>query len=1086
MLILLLGTDWVANREMLLSELVQDIKEKRENRIWMVPELISHDTERRLCKAAGDTASRYAEVLSFTRLHRRVCDTVGHGARECLDNGGRLVAMAAAARLLHSKLKSFASVETRPEFLTGLLDALDDFKRCCISADDLLSASKQTEGLLAQKLEELSLLLETYDALCKQGKRDPSDQMNWLLEQLECSDFAQQHVFYFDGFPDFTRQHMAILEHMALHSQKVVVSLNCDQLNTADPAFETASDTAAQLLRWAKQSGVQYCIKTVPARSDALEAVRSRLFQGDIKLQPQLADVVRLCSCDSVYDECVAAAEQTINFVHAGARYRDIGIVCSDLATYRGAISMVLNRCHIPAYLSGTEVILDKSVITTVLSALDVALSGFEQAEMIRYIKSVLSPLELSLSDKVENYAFIWNISGRRWLEKWEYHPGGLSEQWTDEDKEALDALNRARELVVQPLARLRNSLHDSSSIAQQVEALYCFLEDINLAERLSALADEMEAAGDSRNAQILDQLWEILLSALEQMHDVLGNIGWDCEHFVRLLRLLLSQYDVGTIPPVLDAVMVGSVSAMRCQQVKHLVVLGAVEGSLPGYPGATGVLTDQERVALRKLGMPLSGGAMEGIQAELAEIYGVFCGAHNTISVSYAGGQPSFLYKRLLAMVGHESEKVDSYGAALVDPIEASALLVRLEQADSAASIGLCDRYNEILQKTQYSVGTISQSNIRRLYGSVLKLSASQVDRLADCRMSYFLKYGLRAKERKVVAVDPAEFGTYVHAVLEETCRAVMQMGGFHKVSMEQTLQLARNFSASYAEEHFSQLDSQRIEYLFRRNGAELDMIVCELWDELQQCGFEPVGFEVAFGDGEDVAAIPIHGKTMEALLRGYVDRVDAWRENGQNYFRIVDYKTGKKDFDYCDVFNGYGLQMLLYLFALEDQGTSVLGDVPIPAGIQYFPARVPMLSSDGSLSQEDAAQLREKSWKRKGLILKDDAVLAAMDPNEKTKRLNYTRKKDGSISGDLADKAQLRLLKAYVFSLLGAMVDDIASGNVEANPYTRGNSHNACSFCPYGAVCHPEDVAGRRDYKAMSADRFWDEIGKEMGSNG
>ena len=120
------------------------------------------------------------------------------------------------------------------------------------------------------------------------------------------------------------------------------------------------------------------------------------------------------------------------------------------------------------------------------------------------------------------------------------------------------------------------------------------------------------------------------------------------------------------------------------------------------------------------------------------------------------------------------------------------------------------------------------------------------------------------------------------------------------------------------------------------------------------------------------------------------------------------------------------------------------------------------------------------------KGLILKDDAVLFAMESAEKPKRLSYTRKKDGSISGDLADRAQLRLLKAYVFSLLGSMVDDIASGNVEANPYTRGNSHNACTFCPYGAVCHPEEVAGRRDYKTMSADRFWDEIGKEIGSNG
>ena len=145
--------------------------------------MISHDTERRLCKAAGDTASRFAEVLTFSRLYRRVCDAAGHGVLPCLDNGGRLVAMAAAARQLHSKLKAYASMETKPEFLTALLDAIDDFKRCCITAEDLANAAKQTEGSLAQKLEELSLLIQMYDAICEQGKRDPSDQMNWLLEQ---------------------------------------------------------------------------------------------------------------------------------------------------------------------------------------------------------------------------------------------------------------------------------------------------------------------------------------------------------------------------------------------------------------------------------------------------------------------------------------------------------------------------------------------------------------------------------------------------------------------------------------------------------------------------------------------------------------------------------------------------------------------------------------------------------------------------------------------------------------------------------------------------------------------------------------
>ena len=207
MLTLLLGQDWTANRDAILQRISKDVSLKKSGRVLIVPELISHDTERRLCAWAGDTASRFAEVLTFTRLAKRVSDAVGLGARECLDNGGRLVAMASASRQLHSKLKAYAAVETRPEFLTGLIDAVDEFKRCCIEPEDLMAASKISEGSLAQKLEELSLLLEAYNSLCARGKRDPRDQMTWLLEQLEDSTFAAEHVFYIDGFPDFTRQH---------------------------------------------------------------------------------------------------------------------------------------------------------------------------------------------------------------------------------------------------------------------------------------------------------------------------------------------------------------------------------------------------------------------------------------------------------------------------------------------------------------------------------------------------------------------------------------------------------------------------------------------------------------------------------------------------------------------------------------------------------------------------------------------------------------------------------------------------------------------------------------------------------------
>ena len=124
MLHLLLGTDWTANRDEVLRRISRDVREEKAGRILMVPELISHETERRLCAAAGDTASRFAEVLTFTRMARRVAEEMGSGMIPCLDNGGRVVAMAAAARQLSSRLKAYAAVETKPEFLSGLIDAV--------------------------------------------------------------------------------------------------------------------------------------------------------------------------------------------------------------------------------------------------------------------------------------------------------------------------------------------------------------------------------------------------------------------------------------------------------------------------------------------------------------------------------------------------------------------------------------------------------------------------------------------------------------------------------------------------------------------------------------------------------------------------------------------------------------------------------------------------------------------------------------------------------------------------------------------------------------------------------------------------
>ena len=176
----------------------------------------------------------------------------------------------------------------------------------------------------------------------------------------------------------------------------------------------------------------------------------------------------------------------------------------------------------------------------------------------------------------------------------------------------------------------------------------------------------------------------------------------------------------------------------------------------------------------------------------------------------------------------------------------------------------------------------------------------------------------------------------------------------------------------------------------------------------------------------------------------------------------------------------------MLIYLFALEQSGEPILGQHPVPAGVQYFPARAPLMASDGRMSPEEAEASRTKEWKRKGLLLDDEQVLRAMEPEDAPKRLCCSWKKDGSVSGDLASREQLGILKDYLMRVLGNMVAEIASGNVTPNPYTRGTSHNACTFCPYGAICHQDEVADRRNYKSMTAQRFWEEIGKEMNRRG
>lgn len=1083
MLTIVLGTDWVSNSAYILRQITSDISNSKGNRILIVPESISHSTERNLCAAAGDQASLYAEVLPFTRLLRRVSEYVQRGIPECLDDGGRLVAMASSARQLHSKLKAYASVETSPEFLNELVKAVDEFKQCLIGAADLKRAAAESDGLMAQKLDELSLLLETYDAICARGKRDPLDSMNWLLEQLEDCDFAKEHTVYIDGFPDFTRQHFAIIEHFIQSGTSVTISLNCDEIGSNKMAFEKAGRTAGELLRFAKRTGIETNVIKIPVRDGFATNVLDNLYQGKAEQTEEAAEFLSVFRTENAYQECVAAARQIHRLVQSGVRYRDIGVSYCDQKIYQNLLGMVLRRCGIPVYISGKDDVLNESVIATVLSAIDAALGGFEQNDVLRYLKSSLSPLEQADIDLLEHYAFVWGIQGNRWLNAWDMHPDGLGKQWNDADQCLLDRLNAAREKAIAPLHRLQCAFASATKLKDQTVAVVHFLEDMHLDERLTELAQKFDRAGEGRNAQILGQLWEILLCALEQLQDVLGETIWDADTFTRLLKLLLSQYSIGTIPPVLDAVTISTISGLNNHTYEYLFVLGATEGTFPPYPTTPGVLTENERSVLRDMGIPLSSGAVDALQVDFAEIYNVICGAQCGVYISCPAGQPSFVYNRLVKLAGREKTADWSLGAAFANAADAAALLARNNDADIAKRCSVYDLYKKIDCAKQHKLGSVSKESIALLYGDTLRLSASKIDELSKCRLQYFLKHGLKVQEWKEAKVDPAQFGTFVHDVLERTGRAVMDRGGFHNVTLDDTLSIASGYIEDYIRKEFSDVQSTRFNYLMNRNRKEVEMVVRELWEELHCSYFEPFDFELYFGDGGRAEAVHISGKDMDAKLIGYVDRVDTWNHDGRNFFRIVDYKSGTKSFDYCDILVGVGLQMLLYLYALQEDPNGLLGENAIAAGVLYFPAKAEFLRSDTLPDPDDAQRIRADNWKRSGLVLNNDDVLLAMNPDD-SKRFKFKRSKEG-YCGDIATAEQLDKLKQYIFTLLSSLVDEVSSGCILPNPYTRGES-TPCMYCPFHEICHPADVEERRDFAAVRSERFWEEIEKEVTHGG
>ena len=1081
--------------------------------ILIVPEQYSHEAERRLCQELGGSASACAEVLSFTRLYHRVFQETGGLAQPMLDAGGQLLLMHQAVHAVSTQLTLYGRPSKKAAFLEHLLATHGELKSYCVTPQQLIQAGNEAPEGEGQRLWELGVILECYDRLTQRLATDPRDRLTKLAERLKTCSYGRGADFYLDNFVDVTPQQRQVLTQLMRKAHSVTVALTCDRLDQDGlELFAPARRTALTLLEDAKTCHVPVEFELLTERKDgappALAALEERLFHSCTPLANREPTGVHLTQAETLYQE-VEQAAQTICCLtrEEGLRYRDIVVAGRTMEEYAGLLEPVFGRYGIPLFYSHRESILEKPILTLLTAALETVGDGYEYDSLFRYLKTGLTGIRLEEVDLLENYVLRWELRGSQWSREaaWNWHPEGYGRKWTEADKAAVAELDALRRQVIAPLETLRQTA--AASGAALVRVLYGFLEEIQLPQRLRERSEQLRERGELRQAEEYRQLWDILCNAMEQCADLLTEGSMELREFAELFALLLSQYDVSAIPVSLDCVAVGEVPHLSHREAKVLLLLGADEDHFPLVTQAAGLLTEQDRTWLRTWGVEVAPSADQRLDREQMLLYEALALPQKQLFVSWSrtkdGGvnQPAGFVERMQRLLPNLAVACpDSSGCPM-------AMLPALEWAGTHRVDSLLDalerttewnlRAHRVRLARGYTRGGLSRGAVEALYGRKVRLSASKMDTMKSCHFSYFMQYGLKAKARKRAGFDAPEAGTFVHYVLEHVLRQAKEQGGVSALTPEERKPLVRAVVEQYIQEELGDLEGQspRFRYLFRRLCQSVELVVQNVVEELEHSHFQPISFELGFGDGKALPPVELTVDGVTLSISGIVDRVDGWAEKGRLYLRVVDYKTGKKSFSLTDVWHGLEMQMLLYLFTLEQSGESLYGQAPTAAGVLYLPARDLILSGTRDMTPAQRQAEVDKKLRRSGMLLNDPEVLAAMETLGATGKHRFlplkVSKKTGEITGDsLATAEQWGKLRRHVNQILRDIAGEIGAGNIDADPYLRAGNRSYCDFCDYADACFFEEGNGRdcrRYLYAVKGKRFWESAGQtaEEGEN-
>jgi len=1181
LLTLILGRAGTGKTAFVLGDIRRRMNAGESNLLLIVPEQYSHYAERQLSAVCGDKLSMHGETLSFTRLCGRVFAETGGAPAHMMDAGGQILLMYLAIESAAERLQVFGSKGLRAHLLEKILDAVKEFKSLRLTPEVLEQIAGRTSGPLRDKLNDLSLIYSAYDALLHTHGGDAADRMTLLADKIGESTVGTTGHVYFDGFNDFTAQELSVIKELLRKNANITVCLTCDPDDDSE-IFEHPRKTVGQLRRIAGEYCVEApLLFTLPISESDIPNTESQNQnpdsykpKSDIENQnpdshkpksdmqnqnpdsqnptsdsqnpkpethipnstaPELTflekhlfshtavkfagqcSAIMLCVAPSRYSECEYAASKVWELVRGGYRWRDIGVMARNWEDYGPICENVFEKYGVPFFSSGRTEILDKPPAALIDAALDIAASGWEYKPAFRYLKTGLTDISAQASAELENYILKWNIRGTMWNREWIMPASGYG--GNSDDNTDLIRLNSLRQYIAGPIIRLRDGIKGVTGADAKLRALYTFLEDIMLPERLEDKARELEKRGETRLADEYAQVWDIVSSSIDQMFEILGDTLLNAVEFRRLFTLTLSQYDVGVIPVSLDRTMLGGMAMSRRRDLKCLIILGATDEDMPKLTKVGGALSDNERMELCRLGADMPAGLDERLCREMNMLYSTLTLPSRELVVMYpngGGGHPSSIIKRIKTMfdISEISLREEEYMSSAPTPcMELAAFSGNNNNSCLAAAAreyfygiqGKADEMEDItlrpsssMLNTELQIPGLAGASLwtrqrklttgaaKSLYGSKLSLSASRVDKYYSCPFQHFLQSGLRLSPRVPAEFDASTAGIFMHYVLEGVAREISATVGYKNT--DETL--CRDLTMRYIEKFVSDVlldfegKNARFVYLFRRFEGDTVRIVLDMLEELKRSDFEPLDFELDFsvkqGDGTSVSLQEAE-EPSPYFPQGMIDRVDGFKRNDTLYLRVMDYKTGKKTLSLPDVLHGRDMQMLIYLFALQFFGKERYGSDIAPAGVLYVPARDVILKAPRNATKEELDKMRENELRRGGLVLNDPDVLEAMENGDEKKYLPVKYTKDGAVTGDsLVNAEQIALLSKHVDRMLRRAVSEILGGSIECSPYYKNATDNACLYCEYSTVCCFDEEAGdkRMFVPKMKTPEVWEAI--------